>query len=188
MSFPYSSLYFAILASWAPGASISMLFVWACLFQRSPSAIRAKTAASEPSILAFRADLRANAGNPQQGRFFSALIICTCPSEAPLGSNSFSWSHFSYPSLPPFPHRNLILFSQECTTRRLYSSPWTAFNILQNVYFQLIYTLLFLQFSIFWFSLSSSAKNKKSDTRSRKQSSIRKAVLWIALLTNRERS
>lgn len=75
------------------------------------------------------------------------LIIHPCLPKAPLGSNSFASPCFSSLLLI----RSLIFWRvglSLSTTGNLCPSPQTVFNILQNVYFQLVYTLLFLQSSI----------------------------------------
>lgn len=76
------------------------------------------------------------------------------PAQGTLGQLTASTGLISpLPLSHPFPHRNPVLFFSEMllnlsTKGTLCLSPRTVFNILQNVYLQLIYALLFLQSSI----------------------------------------
>lgn len=142
-------------ASWASGASTTMLFVWGAFLWRSAAATGAKIAAPGSSILAFRLCSRANAGDLQLGPFPSALHhYLHLPAQGTFGQLTASTGLISpLPLSHPFPHGNPVLFFSEMlpyvsTKRRLCLSSQTVFNIQQNVYLQLIYTLLFLQSSI----------------------------------------
>lgn len=93
----------ASLASWAPGASITMLFVWgaflgSCLQPEEPKLCC--TWALNSALQSWPPVLTIHSTAPFPLLF---LMVRTCLPEAPLGSSSFSWPRFSSPSLPPVP-------------------------------------------------------------------------------------
>lgn len=111
----------------------------------------------------------------QHGPFPSALPHLHLPAQGTFGQLTASTGLISpLPLSHPFPHRNPVLFFSGMfpslsTTRRLCRSPQTVSTILQNVYFQLIYTLLFLQSSIYcifpkFFSWEWKARSQDSKT------------------------